>query len=92
MARDLPPLNALRAFEAVARLDSVSRAAAELHIAQPSMSRQISHFEGQVGARLLDRTRQGTRLTEAGADGTAAPLGTAPEVIDLLVERFAQSR
>ncbi len=33
-----------------------------------------------------------TRLTGAGADGTAAPLGTAPEVIDLLVDRFAQSR
>ncbi|NMD54525.1 MULTISPECIES: sirohydrochlorin chelatase [Tsukamurella] len=33
-----------------------------------------------------------TRLVEAGADGAAAPLGTAPEVIDLLVERFAQSR
>ncbi len=32
------------------------------------------------------------RLAEAGADGVAAPLGTAPEVIDLLVERFAQSR
>lgn len=33
-----------------------------------------------------------TRLVESGADGAAASLGTAPEVIDLLVERFAQSR
>ncbi|BDD81640.1 hypothetical protein TPB0596_14030 [Tsukamurella pulmonis] len=33
-----------------------------------------------------------TRLAEAGADAVAAPLGTAPEVIDLLVARFAQSR
>lgn len=33
-----------------------------------------------------------TRLAESGADSAAAPLGTAPEVIDLLVDRFAQSR
>ncbi|MBS4101648.1 sirohydrochlorin chelatase [Tsukamurella paurometabola] len=33
-----------------------------------------------------------TRLGEVGADGVAAPLGTAPEVIDLLVDRFAQTR
>ena len=38
------------------------------------------------------RTLRRLGVAEAGADGVAAPLGTAPEVIDLLVDRFAQSR
>ena len=42
------------------------RAAAALRVAQPSLSRQIRRLERQVGARLLDRTPQGSRLTEAG--------------------------
>jgi DNA-binding transcriptional LysR family regulator len=42
------------------------RAAAELLIAQPSLSRQIRRLEQQLGARLLDRTPQGTQLTAAG--------------------------
>ncbi|MEV0351125.1 LysR substrate-binding domain-containing protein [Nonomuraea sp. NPDC050680] len=60
-------LRLVRYFAAVASHLHYGRAAAELRIAQPSLSRQISQLEAQVGARLLDRTRQGTRLTEAGA-------------------------
>ncbi|MFR0355266.1 LysR family transcriptional regulator [Streptomyces sediminimaris] len=59
-------LRLVRYFTAVASHLHYGRAAAELHIAQPSLSRQISQLEAQVGARLFDRTRQGTRLTEAG--------------------------
>lgn len=59
-------LRLVRYFVAVASHLHFGRAAAELHIAQPSLSRQIGQLEAQVGARLLDRTRQGTRLTEAG--------------------------
>ncbi|MFF5405136.1 LysR family transcriptional regulator [Streptomyces misionensis] len=59
-------LRLVRYFIAVASHLHYGRAAAELHIAQPSLSRQIGRLEAQVGARLLDRTRQGTRLTEAG--------------------------
>ncbi|MER6075739.1 LysR substrate-binding domain-containing protein [Streptomyces sp. NPDC001817] len=59
-------LRLVRYFAAVASHLHYGRAAAELHIAQPSLSRQISQLEAQVGARLFDRTRQGTRLTEAG--------------------------
>ena len=40
MSRDLPPLNALRAFEAAARLQSVSRAAEELHVTHGAVSRE----------------------------------------------------
>ncbi|MFE0765255.1 LysR family transcriptional regulator [Streptomyces smyrnaeus] len=59
-------LRLVRYFTTVASHLHYGRAAAELHIAQPSLSRQISQLEAQVGARLFDRTRQGTRLTEAG--------------------------
>ena len=41
MSRDLPPLNALRAFEATARLGSVAAAAAELHVTHGAVSRQV---------------------------------------------------
>ncbi|MEU8197504.1 LysR substrate-binding domain-containing protein [Microbispora amethystogenes] len=59
-------LRLVRYFTVVASHLHFGRAAAELRVAQPSLSRQISRLEAEVGARLLDRTRQGTRLTEAG--------------------------
>jgi DNA-binding transcriptional LysR family regulator len=59
-------LRLVRYFTVVAAHRHFGRAAAELRIAQPSLSRQIRRLEAQVGARLLDRGRQGTRLTEAG--------------------------
>lgn len=71
MADSPPPpadldLRLVRYFTAVARHRHFGRAAADLVIAQPSLSRQIRRLEQQLGARLLDRTPQGTRLTEAG--------------------------
>jgi DNA-binding transcriptional LysR family regulator len=60
-------LRLVRYFTAVAAHRHFGRAAAELLIAQPSLSRQIRSLEQQLGARLLDRTPQGTTLTEAGA-------------------------
>ena len=59
-------LRLVRYFTAVAEHRHFGRAAETLRIAQPSLSRQIRRLEQQVGARLLDRTPQGTRLTEAG--------------------------
>jgi DNA-binding transcriptional LysR family regulator len=53
-------------FVAVAEHLHFGRAATALHVAQPSLSRQIRRLEQQIGARLLDRTPQSTRLTEAG--------------------------
>jgi DNA-binding transcriptional LysR family regulator len=69
---DSPPppadldLRLVRYFTVVADHLHFGRAAAALCIAQPSLSRQIRRLEQQLGARLLDRTPQGTRLTEAG--------------------------
>jgi DNA-binding transcriptional LysR family regulator len=59
-------LRLVRYFTVVADHQHFGRAATALHLAQPSLSRQIRRLEQQVGARLLDRTPRGTRLTEAG--------------------------
>ncbi|MGB9739393.1 LysR family transcriptional regulator [Chloroflexus sp.] len=59
-------LRHLRYFEAVARHSHVTRAAAELHIAQPALSKQISQLEQELGITLFDRVGRSLRLTEAG--------------------------
>ncbi len=59
-------LRLVRSFTVVAEHRHFGRAAAALRVAQPSLGRQIRRLERQVGARLLDRTPQGSRLTEAG--------------------------
>ncbi|QRY53114.1 LysR family transcriptional regulator [Mycolicibacterium septicum] len=59
-------LRLVRYFTVVAEHLNFSRAAAELHVAQPSLSRQIQRLEHRLGVRLLDRTPQGALLTEAG--------------------------
>ncbi len=66
MIRNLPPLNALRAFEAVARLESVSRAATELHVTHGAVSRQVRTLEDALGAALFVRQGRGVALTPLG--------------------------
>ncbi len=66
MSRELPPLNALRAFEAAARLQSVSQAAEELHVTHGAVSRQIRLLEEQLGVPLFDKDGRGVKLTDAG--------------------------
>ncbi|OIJ68947.1 LysR family transcriptional regulator [Streptomyces mangrovisoli] len=66
---DPPPdldLRLVRYFIVVAEQLHFGRAADALHLAQPSLSRQIRRLETLIGARLLDRTPRGTRLTPAG--------------------------
>ncbi|XKE43974.1 LysR family transcriptional regulator [Halomonas organivorans] len=56
----------LQAFLAVADNGSFSRAAEQLHLTQPAVSKRIAVLEGQVGARLFDRIGRRVTLTEAG--------------------------
>lgn len=66
MTRKLPPLNALRAFEAAARHMSFKRAAEELHVTRAAVSQQVALLEEQLGTRLFVRMNRALRLTEAG--------------------------
>lgn len=65
--RFLPPLSVLVAFEAAARHESFTRAAAELDLTQGAISRQIKLLEDQLGVALFARLRQRVTLTDAGA-------------------------
>ena len=60
-------LRLVRYFTVVAERLNFARAAEELRVAQPSLSRQIQRLENTLGVRLLERTTQGSRLTAAGA-------------------------
>ena len=66
MARKLPPLNALKAFEAAARLSSFSRAAQELNVTHAAISRHVRTLEAEFRTQLFERTGRGVELTEVG--------------------------
>src|SRR3954466_6931079 len=68
MPRRLPPLNALKAFEAAARYESFTRAAEELCVTQGAVSHQVKALEEQLGLKLFNRERQRLAITEAGRD------------------------
>jgi len=90
----LPPLNALRVFEAAARHLSFKEAAAELSITQAAVSHQIRTLEEYLGVELFRRAGRGVQLTEAaraamprlrdGFDAIAA-------AVEMIRERAAES-
>jgi DNA-binding transcriptional LysR family regulator len=59
-------LRQLQYVEAVARWENFTRAAANLHVAQPALSRAVANLEEELGVRLFDRTSRRVRITEAG--------------------------
>src|SRR5215470_11118731 len=59
-------LHQLRYFVAVARTRHFTRAAASVHVAQPSLSKQIQTLEAELGAPLFNRARGNITLTAAG--------------------------
>ncbi|CRL16637.1 LysR family transcriptional regulator [Phaeobacter italicus] len=78
--RKLPPMNALVAFEAAARHGSFTRAAEDLSVAQPAVTRHIARLEDWIGAPLFLRRGNQIRLTAEGE--TLAELATS--VLDRL--------
>jgi LysR family glycine cleavage system transcriptional activator len=66
MTRRLPPLNAMRAFEATARNTSFTRAAAELCVTQGAVSRHVAALENWLQLKLFNRDRHGVELTPQG--------------------------
>jgi LysR family glycine cleavage system transcriptional activator len=66
MPRRLPPLNALRAFEAAARFGSFVAAAVELRVTPSAVSQQVRSLERYLGTRLFKRLPRGLALTELG--------------------------
>src|SRR5712692_6160069 len=68
MPRQLPPLNALKAFEAAARSESFTRAAEELCVTQGAVSHQVKALEATLGIKLFNRERQRLVITDAGRE------------------------
>lgn len=66
MARRLPSLNALKAFEAAARHGSFTKAAEELHVTQGAVSHQVKALELELGLKLFRRERQRLVIADAG--------------------------
>ena len=64
----LPPLNALKAFEAVGRHLSFKLAAEELCVTQSAVSRQITQLESYLNVKLLERSNRGVKLTHLGEE------------------------
>jgi LysR family transcriptional regulator, glycine cleavage system transcriptional activator len=64
--KPIPPLTALRCFEAVARLGGVTPAARELHVTHSAVSQQIKVLEESMGVALFVREARGLRLTDDG--------------------------
>jgi len=88
MNRRLPPLNALRAFEAAGRHLSLSRAAAELHVTPAAVSHQVKTLEQALGAKLFRRASRGLALSATGQ----ALLPPLTDAFDRLLEGVDQVR
>ena len=89
MSRRLPSLNALKAFEAAARHESFTRAAAELCVTQGAVSHQVKALEAELGVKLFRRERQRLAITRAGREYLAV-VRDAFDRVALGTERLVQ--
>src|SRR5882757_6804969 len=95
MARSrLPPLNAIKAFEAAARLGSFTRAAEELNVTHGAVSRQVRLLEDWLGTQLFVRTSRNAVPTRAGTDllAEAGPALDRVAAVCLHVRKRAPTR
>ena len=86
MSRRLPPLTAIRAFEAAARHCSFTRAASELHVTQAAISHQVKQLEDWLDLKLFERNGHALALTAEGK----AYLPTLSKVLDELAGATAR--
>ena len=84
----LPPITALRPFEAAARLGGFTRAAEELHLTQAAISHQIRNLEEDLGCKLFDRRNRTVVLTAEGR----AFARTVAEAMDDIAAHAARLR
>ena len=89
MHRRLPPLNALRAFEAAGRHVSFTRAAAELRVTHGAVSRHVQTLEAWLGSPLFERHNRRVVLTQAGSS-YLAEIGAALDRIALATTRHVE--
>src|SRR6476619_6800749 len=90
MSRRLPPISALPPFEAAARLESFSQAAAELHLTHGAVSHQVRALEEHLGTSLFARHGKRVALTAAGrafAESVRSALGEIARAADALRTR-----
>ncbi len=78
----LPPLNALRAFDAAARLGSYVEASKALHVTQPAVGRHVKLLEDWLGVQLFERTSRGVVLTPAGRTYHQKTCSALQQIID----------
>jgi LysR family glycine cleavage system transcriptional activator len=84
--RRIPPLNALRAFEAAARNLNFGKAASELNVTRGAISHQVKSLEDWVGVELLQRNQNKVALTDAGRH----LLPALEQAFDLISETVAE--
>ncbi|WP_419902906.1 LysR family transcriptional regulator [Kiloniella sp.] len=92
--RDLPPLKALRAFEACYRLRSYTRAAEQLNVGQPAISHQIRQLEQDLGVKLFEKRGSlisATKEADSYYQETAPALGRIAEASKVLRNKTADN-
>lgn len=84
----------LRYFEEVARFESVSKAAEELHISQPALSKSIAKLESELGVQLFDRIGKRIALNDCGANFRESAVQLLVHVNESVnaIKRFDESR
>jgi LysR family transcriptional regulator, glycine cleavage system transcriptional activator len=90
MKRQLPPLNALRAFEVAGRLGSFKKAAAELHVTHGAVSQQVRLLEEWFGTSLFERHNRRVTLTPA-AKAYLAEIGPMFEQLSQATARYGHT-
>lgn len=94
-ARRLPPLNALKAFDAAARNGGFRAAAHELNVTHSVIGRHVRGLEARLGVKLFDTTKVGVELTEAGwlyAQRIAESLEDIAAATDDICGKFGANR